>query len=386
MHFQVLHDANVDEVSQELVTMKIDASKEPLWAARLLPWCPKHDRFIRMTSTPDDKPKFPNVYHFVIGSFHAINDGFSNSFMNKVLLEMLTDILSGEEVDDTRPLGSLYCPEKEFEEQRKMEMHFVNNPDLLQERKKHFGNILSNTLINRDFVPPPESKPKTITLVHVFSKEQSKVFRYRCKKENISLHSGISTLIDAAIVNSLINKGFNQPFYKISSSHAVDMRRYFPTTELEFGLGQRPLYFARGVTEYVVSKFWTEALQHHAIFKSEYQKKAPLQLDVVNKLTNTNGLPTSKEGATSFENKLYYSLSNAGDNSSIITNYGDHIQMEYMDGTTDMTASNYLSMFLCFFFKGKIHCSFQYNSNMLSDHTAEEIKNNLADVMARILD
>ena len=205
---------------------------------------------------------------------------------------------------------------------------------------------MSNTLIKRDFVPPPELKPKTITLVQVFDKKQSKAFRYCCKKENISLLSGISTLIDAAIVNSLINKRFNQLFsYKISSSHAVDMRRYFPTTELEFGLGQRPLYFTRDVTESVVSKFWTEALQHHAIFKSEYQKKAPLQLDVVNKLTNTNGLPTS------YENKLYFILSNAGDDSLIIRIYGDYLQMEYLDGTTDMTATNYLSMFLCFFFK-----------------------------------
>ena len=364
--------------------MKKDPTKSPLWAVRLLPWSPRQTNFITNTSGPDERPKFPNVYHFVFASYHAINDGYSNAIMNKVFLEMIGSILNDNPVDDSLPLGTLICPEKEFEEQEKMEKAFLDNPVLLQERKEFFGSIVSPTLLNTDFIPPL-GKPKTVVLIHVFNEEVTKAFKERSKRENISFHSGLCTLIDAAIVKTLVEAGQKLTSYRISSSNAVDMRKIFPKSEVQMGLGQRPLFLVRDVAESVVKEnFWSEAKKHFLKFRSEYQRKASLEREVVSRLTGTDVFEPHKD-VLPCENKAYYLISNTGESFPIQGNYGPYLHLEYMDGTTDMTATNYLWMVLSFIFRGKLYCSFQYNTNMIDADTAEKVKQNMIEIMPEIV-
>lgn len=180
--FQVISNADDDELIECLHTYKYNCTTGPLWCVRLRPV--EASTFLSVPSVcleGDHETKFPHCYHLFLGFHHSIGDATSCMEVCGTLVSLIDDVLAGSVVDDEVQIGSFDINE-EFEQLKsryRAQIHITEQKDALK-MESELGMGHTSKLVDVLHVPDGTER-KTLTLTQIWDPTTTSNFFRRCK-------------------------------------------------------------------------------------------------------------------------------------------------------------------------------------------------------------
>ncbi|XP_068208438.1 uncharacterized protein [Palaemon carinicauda] len=278
LDFQVVKDADPDEIRDLLQTYQYNSEEGPLWCARLL--IGEKDDPLAL-----DK-ELPYTSHLFIGIHHGICDGFTMMKVCGAFVRILNDVIDNKPVCDKDQIGYfVHDPETNKIVSAKMSIVQMD-PSLMQEIISNADDKGIGIPLLLKVQPPPEGEDKTCNLTHVLDKDTTSRFIDKCRAEGVTFNAGFSALVNVAIASYLVENQYIEDCYRMCSGHAINLRRYWTTDRTE-SLGCHiltPLYLWAKVPRDFGKKFWDFArtlhrdLLHHIKVESVFTHEAYIKL------------------------------------------------------------------------------------------------------------
>ena len=277
---EVTATQEVVEAAEAMCEHRFPTTEGPLWCARLLP-TGTSARCCR----PELAAAFPFTRTLLLANHHGIADGISNMLITDVFLRLLDHVVAGTPVDDTQQMGKLASGE------HTQAMLKARKEELMQDQD-HFQHLLKNMeqsiqekmLIPRAYPMARDPAFKSQMVVRHLDKDSTHAFIRKCKKEGITVNSGMVAAINVALVDFVREGGLEQDFYRVHEAHAINARRYWPG-DTSGTLGVHGLVMK---TQHIVltpakwrDNFWEYARNIHKNITENLQVKSVVTYEVM---------------------------------------------------------------------------------------------------------
>ena len=273
LFLQVTETQDLVPAVEALLQYPFPTTEGPLWCARLLPvGAPSR------CSRPDLAAEFPYSRTLLLANHHGIADGTTNLFVTNAFLRILDDVVANKHVDDEAQLGRLVAGEEtkalltaKMQELMKDEGHFQK---LLKEEEE---TKREKKLIPCAYPMPNNPDFKSQIILRDLDKETTQSFIRKCKKEGVSVNSGLAAVFEVGLVDFVQDGGLKQDFYRIHEVHSVNLRRYW-SCDTSGTLGVHMMTFANVVSTPAKwrDNFWDYARSIHKNLGQALKNKDPL--------------------------------------------------------------------------------------------------------------
>ncbi|KAG0722944.1 hypothetical protein GWK47_005785 [Chionoecetes opilio] len=255
---------------ESLLHLCFPTTEGPLWCARLLP-----ANAPGRCSRPELADALPYSRTLLLANHHGIADGTTNMVVTDTFLCMLDNVVTGKPIDDAIQHGKLVAGEESIailtarvEELMRDEAHFQQLQEDLKKRKR------KKKLIPRAYPKARDPDFKCQIVLRDLDKETTQRFIKKCKKEGVTVNSGLVAVYDAGIVDFVKDGGLEQDFYSIRGMHAISMRRYWlGDTSKTLGIHMVPLEIAFSTPTKWRDNFWEYARSVHKALSHGLQEK-----------------------------------------------------------------------------------------------------------------
>lgn len=223
LNFQVMDTKDVTQAIESLLHHKFPTTDGPLWCARVLP-CDATVPSVR----PELDADFPHTRLMLLANHHGIADGTTNMFITDAFLHILDNVVTGTAIDDTVQLGRLVAGEETdaILNARKADLEKdENHLKLLMDKIKKLKT--EEKLIPRVYPMPMDPNFRCQIVLADLDRETTQRFIKKCKKEQVTVNSGLVAVFNVGLVDFLREGGLEQDEYHINEMHTVSMRRYW---------------------------------------------------------------------------------------------------------------------------------------------------------------
>ena len=369
----------------------------PLWNVKLLPWSPSHTAYLDRTlvpaeaSTSEDRipepPKHRYVNHVIIGWHHSIVDGHSCIRLIRNLLRIIDDLIAGKTLDESVQVSSITSSKGFNAAEKTTEENFSRFPELLNNRMKYEKESWNRTIFQKVIKLKPYSPFELALVPYCLDFSTTQKFILKCKQEEVSVHSGFCTVINAAIINILQSEGFIHSLYNITTTQTVSTRSLHNENEDAFGLEIDVLSFFLNVPNNVLHDFWNCARDFHKRFKQE-SKHSPCEKFVAQKLA---GIQVEKflplQGVKELPQQMRaYQTSNMLDVTNVLGFCGNNVHLEYIEWSSDISLSSIVFFSSLQTLRGRLFHSLKYNTGIVGEDTAQKLSRTIFSVLQKTLE
>lgn len=381
---KMIHGAEAHQEYLAMTRFTFNSDTGPLWAARLLPWTQGQGHLESSSNLPEEGsqlfcapriPKHPYTYHLITGSNHALSDGFSCVATVRLALLMFGKLLTGESIEDTKPLGEFFDVNLRNKLCEGIAESFQNDDLLHLRRKKALKECFVRPRLVDVELAERNIRPSTDNIFNCINEKATSRFINICKKNSVTVHTAFSSIVNAAIVQILKENKQQQSSNKISSMHYLSQRSFFPNSNQSVGFCVGTFSTVSDVPEDVFSDFWSYAKKNHATIKKRAETRTTLEELVLNESSEFKTLkapfhvsPNLLEPTT-----YYYSTTNMLDLTAVLSNYGKNIDVEWLDGMTSIHHGIFMWMHSFYTFRGRFLHSLYYNTALMDRDTAETL-------------
>lgn len=365
----------MEEERDRLMTYTFNTVEGPMWCVRVVQEQTRGSR---------------NHYLLMLGTHHTIADGFTNTRICHMLHKIIDDIVVGRPVDDKEQLGQHVddqLAQQLYEEEKKK---LLQEPEYLCKRRDQLLEATKTHPHLLDLIPSPrEENGRSHYAILDLTENITKAFINKCKCEEVSFHSGLTGVVNVAIVRVLEDAGKGQPQYNFVATHDLSMRRYYPgdtSQVLGTHLPSFSFHFPFKVSKDFETTFWHRVKSFHQNFHSELRGKAPIQAVVLRLMQKSKSDNYAEWFRTSGSPNYYYAISNLGDVTSLVPGEGEVVQVE---GLTRISTIRANSTIMCFFvhtYKGSCRISLVYSSRYMDHHVARKLLDLMKNTFSEVCD
>ncbi|XP_018014809.1 uncharacterized protein LOC108671747 [Hyalella azteca] len=391
LDFQTFSDADVNAVYHNMATYRYNMNVGPAWAVRFLPLSPKHDDYIKRTTMENADTKLktlPHVSHIVMSFHHSITDGCTNVRIIRHIMMLLNDVIAGNPIDDSQQYAQMLDIKKQELISQELENAFKADPDLFKSRVESLMRSFPEALLSKAYPQPSKRPPKMVCIPRILDSKSTTNFISRCKKEGITFHTGFSSVIEASIVQALLDANFLQDEYTIGGLHCIDQRCYFNDVENAYGTGFGTMDVTTDVSKDIVANFWSHAKQYHAKFKDQQRRMNSMELEVIYKLTGKNPFVfIDSQGIDSpLPRVAPYATSNVRDVTKILSNFGQNVDLIYYDWMAAVQEIGHEWVSSIHTFNGQLLHNLHYNTQLMDEALALKIADLIFEILRQVVE
>lgn len=268
INFQVTETQELVPAVEALLHYWFPTTEGPLWCARLFP-ASGPGRCCRL----DMAAAFPHTRTLLLANHHGIADGTTNMFVTNAFLQVLDDVVAGKSVDDTVQVGKVVAGEetKAILEAKLEELMKEGRLQQVQEDIKQ--SRLREKLVPRAYPMPRDPDFKNEIIVQDLDQETTLNFIRKCKKEGVTVNSGLVAVLRGALVDFIREGDVEQDVYQIEDFHTVNMRRYWSgNTTGTLGIHMMILSISASTPAKWRDNFWDYARTVHKAFDQSLQR------------------------------------------------------------------------------------------------------------------
>lgn len=388
--FQIIKDADVAEVANEMSRYTYK-SEGPFWAARFLPWSPKHAEYVTKTSAvggemPEEhEEKGRHVSHVVFSLHHGITDGYSTHRIMGHFLRLLNAHLDGSPLRNSQLDKFIDCQEEEAVK-AEVEKAYRANESLLKDRCEILYGEMEKTLIEKVYPVAAGLPERTESLVHVVDKGTTSQFRRRCKEEGVTFTAAFSAVVHGAIMK-LISDHVSGESAKILSTQTINCRRYFKNNATALGCGMNLFATTVDTPRTILTDFWPFARRFNKEMKYLIETKACYDTEVLPTITGQNcsllELVNHLTGSP-LPPLSYFATANMLDVTHELGDVGQHVRLQFYDRLTSIHKFQecWTSAFQTL--RGELLHSMQYNHHLLDDEAAKKLNQSIFEIFAHV--
>lgn len=333
---------------------------------------------------------FTHQYYVMLGFHHAITDGHSTIRICGHFLALLNAVIKGEDIDDHEQLAKFtddhYHVKLIAEAKNKLE----SDKNLRDQFEKEIAEQAKiEPLLIKAYPPTNDPQPKTETIWRELTESKTDAFLKRAKLEKMTIHSAFTTVIHGAMVDLMLDAGFMQDKYQLASLHDLNARRFWDQDgENSFGAHVGCGKPSVSVPCDILNNFWTNAKAFHSQFQSELQTKhsifmAAIESEVTKPITKSEDFYKRPPPCTK-----YYAISNMGDITRFLkrddgTEY-EEVRAVRLRRTTCLHSYICPCCFCVQTLNGKLLCSVDYNTRLMSHALAEKLLNKIIQLLGTL--
>ena len=319
-------------------------------------------------------------YHVLIGFHHSITDGHSSMRICGFLISLLNDVIEGKHIDDERQLAEFTndCINKALFYDASTYMR--ENPTVYETFEKRYQEFLDFTPLLFQMYPGINPmRAGTGSVQSFIPKETFEKFYGKAKSCGITIHSAFCSAVHAAIIDLLIQARCPDEQFDLTSSHQINLRRYWPgNSEHKFGphIG---LHRTRHVLpRNMKHNFWLHAQQFHKTFLDELNDKECIKFEVIKHGRNPIPPKTVEEFLKCHRKSPFnYGISNMGDVTKLFkkSNGSEHNSARIVNirRTTSMPPGIYCSTFCIQTLNSRLLIAFDFQTRYFTPSTARKI-------------
>ncbi|CAL4239001.1 unnamed protein product, partial [Meganyctiphanes norvegica] len=315
---------------------------------------------------PEVEDQFPHYYILLLGFHHAMTDGTSNLKIIRFFLQILNSVIKGEYINDQIQLAEHADGSQTIalKEEKKKELN--KNPHSKEMKKSKFRDLNRVPFLLQAFPPPIGVTPCTLNMTRDLDQYTSSKFFAKCKAEGVTVHAGFCAIINAAIVDILNEKGFQQEVYDIHFAHAVNSRRYWKG-DTSRALGCHMEGFFQQIIptpRTIINDLWGYARKLYQDLTTKLNNGAPLEDEIIIEEV------TTEDSSIEVDSFISYVTSNMGKIDSIIPCDLEHVHMTRLERTTSIHGFGSTAQIALQTFRGRILFGLDYCPNKLNTEAA----------------
>ncbi|XP_047481810.1 uncharacterized protein LOC125034172 [Penaeus chinensis] len=377
LDFSVLEDSDVSTAINKLLHQPFDNSTEaPLWRTRLLPAAPGTPCPI-----PEMKEKFPHQYDFVFHFHHGLCDGLTAMVILNTFLKLLEDVVSGAPISKEQ-LGKFVSGEQTMDIEREVLRNLESRPEDFKRMIHETMNTKFTPLLEQAFgISEKESFP-TGYIVTDLEPRLLQSFQDQCQSHGVTLNSGMTSVINTALVELVADAGLVRDVYSVTSRHPVNQRRYWkgdPITDLGNHMGamshtmQTPLHNR--------NTFWEYAKQ----FDSEFRRKLKDGFIFQERIVMSKIMPKDYSYESFYSSPpttIYdYMFSNVLMPGIIDYGIGNKVQLTATRNVSNISNCEYSNMHAVTLFRDRVLYNIMYASGRVSRSTMQAFLSKVVTVL-----
>lgn len=377
LDFLVLKDSDVSAAFNKLLVQPFDNSTEaPLWRTRLLPAAPGAPCLI-----PEMKEKFPHRYDFMFHIHHGLCDGLTVMVIFNTFLKLLEDVVSGAPISKEQ-LGKFVSGEQTMAIEREVLKNLESRPEDFQRMIDETVNTKFTPLLEQAFGTPEKKSFPAEYIITDLEPRLLQNFQDRCQSHGVTLNSGMTSVINTALVELVADAGLERDVYSVTSRHPVNQRRYWkgnPITDLGNHMGamsqtmQTPCHNR--------NTFWEYAKQ----FDSEFQRKLKDGYIFQERIIRSKILPKDYSHESFYSSPpavVYdYMFSNILMPGIIEYGIGNKVQLTATMYASNIANCEFSSMHALTWFRDRVLYSIMYASGRVSRSTMQAFLSKIETVL-----
>ena len=360
---QVVEGGVEEEEEEQLMHRTFNTYEGPMWCVRFLPAARGHGGVL------------------LLGIHHITADGFTNIKICNLLHTILDDLTAERHIDDEEQLGDHVGDEEALLLYERERQRLLQNSDLYKRRKEELMTVTKARPPLLSVLSFPRANgAKTGSAKLVFDEPTTQAFRKKCKGEGVSLHSGLTGVVNVALLRMLEAVPDAPPEYNFVCSHDIGLRRYYEGDTSRI-LGTHLPIFSHKMSfitpKDVIHKFWPYVLEFHGRLHADLKDKAPLQTVALRLMEQSKEDNFKQCFSKTADPEYSYAISNMGDLTLMLPGNGDFVQVTKL---TRLSALRSLVALMCFFvhtFRGQLNINLAYSTHFMAHNTAHQILNHM---------
>lgn len=379
LDFLVLKDSDVTTTINKLLIQPFENSAEaPLWRARLLPAAPGVPCPI-----PEMKEKFPHQYDFMLHIHHGLSDGITGFVIFSTFLKLLEAVVLGSPISKEQ-LGKLVSGEQSMDIEGEVLKNLESRPDEFQRMIDETANTKFTPLLEQAFGTPEEGISPTEYVMTDIEPRLLQNFQERCRSHGVTVNSGMTSVINTALVELVADAGLERDVYSITSRHPVNLRRYWngdPVTAMGNHMGA--ISHTMQIPRHNRNTFWEHAKQFDTEFRRKLNDGDIFREKIVRSKTlpkdyshdSFYGSPPTSIYDYMFSNILTPGFSDYG--------IGKTVQLTAAKNISNISNCEYSSMHLLSWFRDRVTYNIMYVSGRVSRSTVQAFMSRIVTVLDR---
>ncbi|KAG0717013.1 hypothetical protein GWK47_008302 [Chionoecetes opilio] len=363
-------------VESLILHRRFPTTEGPLWCARLL-----HADAPGRCSLPELADAFPYSRTLLLANHHGIADGTTNMVVTDTFLCMLDNVVTGKPIDDAIQHGKLVDGEESkalltarVEELMSDKAHFQHIKEDLKKRN------LKKKLIPRAYPRAADPDFRCQLVLRDLDKETTQSFIKKCKKEGVTVNSGLCAVFDAGIVDFVKDGGLELDLYPIRGLHTVSMRRYWSgDTSKTLGVHMLPLEIGVSTPTNWRDNFWEYARSVHKAFSQGIQEKEALMYMAL--MAGESDEEDHFAERPSPESD--YGAANMGNIDRLIPTEGQQVRLAHMVRVT--SCWNDPMYYLFHTLRGCFMCSLTYANDIMTREDAQRLVDKTFDILTAVM-
>ncbi|XP_068216836.1 uncharacterized protein [Palaemon carinicauda] len=349
------------------------------WSFRIYP----HSEDVECLN-PVVKKSHPHQYGLVFTGHHGIMDGIGASFIMKIFIDILSDVLEGNTVDDDE--YAPFCEEREIPALiRQIKEKLAEDSTLVEAVQSNIPSPSSTPLFFQAF-PRPQVKEVTTRCVsgmiepRVFDKLLSK-----SKEEGVTLNSAFLSAINVAVMELVRERGVLMENYEIASVVTTTLRRYKqPSSTFFFGPCTGHMSYMSTVDDSVKSRFWKYCKTVDTELHTRFQKGVPLQEKALQSMLDSSQEP--HDYITRIKPPLHdYTINNMGDLSRFVSEDEKVVKITSLSSHNMIHNTFHTTFHEILSVKGRNYYTLSYGTNYVSEDTAKLFLDRIFSVLREVI-
>lgn len=321
---------------------------------------------------PDLFADFPHTRLLLMANHHGIADGTTNLFITDAFVRFLDDVVTSTAIDDIVQVGKLVAGEEtEALIVAKREDLLMDNDNLNRIMVKAKKLKTEQKLVPRAYPMPMDPSYRCQIVLTDLNRETTQNFIKRCKKERVTVNSGLVAVLNVGLVDFIREGGLKQDEYHINGTYTVNMRRYWSgDTAGTLGLHMLIMKAITSTPAKWRKNFWDYARTIHEKMNHMLQEK-----DVVMYVLEVTLGLQGKDKDEVFDERSYpecdYGSTNMGNVNRVIETEGRQVRLTHLIRTTSCFNDPMYHMFHTF--HGCLMHSLVYANDILTRETAQKL-------------
>lgn len=373
----MLKEEDKESELERFLSLSFDNSAEgPLWRARLFPAHPSGP-----CSKQELKEKFPHQFDLLLTFHHGIVDGVSAMAMIRLILTLLDAVGQGVHVNQ-EPIGRAVSEQKTMDMEKEVLRELQNRPQEFQSMIDEAARRIFNPLITQAFGTPQKEKWPTSFLTVDLEPRMLHAFHDRCQSLGLTLNSGMTSVINTALVELVAEAGLEGDVFSVTSRHAVDQRRYWKGDPFKaFGNHMGAMSHSMETPRHNRIHFWEYAKQ----FDQEFRRKLKDGYIFQERIVRSRILPEDYTHEAFYSSRpptVYdYFFSNVYKKNFLNHDKESLVQMTDMKHYSNISHCEYPMIYMLSGFNEPVTLTLMYDTGRVSRNTAKAFIDKVKNVL-----
>jgi len=304
-------DHHMDKVMSEMLHKSYDAETGPLWRIAVMKMNDESENLVRNIDEV-----LQHHYRILFGFHHSITDGYSSTRICGYFLSCLNTVLDDEEFNSYLPNVKFINDDISKGMVESIQNHLKINPTISNSYMENLKDFTSSSpMLFQKFPAEISDNFHTKFAKAIITEETTNNIVSLSKTNGISVHSTFSTIVHMSITSLLKETDCKEELFEFVSTHDINFRRYWKTTNKEwiFGPHMGPHLTKHTLPKNMEENFWLHANRFHKQFNKELDNMDPIIYGEISSELHEPPTTADEFARQQVTSPASYGISNMGD-------------------------------------------------------------------------